>query len=391
MEKPLFHINGNEDTYREITKQFYQLTEQSDLAFWFLQLDPLQIHYVSPAFERIWGISAKELYCNPDIWTKSIHTEDIQRINQVFNNWINGKIDKYDVEYRIVRNDGGIRWIHNRGTLVRNHDGAITKAGGMAEDISERKLAEYNLKQTASEILDETNTKLKELDHLKSAFISSMSHELRTPLNSIIGFIGIILQGMTGEITQEQRDMLQRSYDASKQLLALISDVIDISRIEAGRVETDVEEFQLDSLINGAIMDIKSKADKKNLSVKTIMPQKIQLRTDRKRLLQCLLNLLSNAIKFTKKGGIKIKARKTRGMVEIAVEDTGIGIKKEDLSKLFVSFIRLESPLKITTTGTGLGLYLTRKLVTEILKGDVSVSSTFGKGSSFAIKIPEKI
>ncbi len=260
----------------------------------------------------------------------------------------------------------------------------------VVRDIAERKRNETRLRKVNEE-LEEANVKLKELDRLKSTFIASMSHELRTPLNSIIGFIGIILQGMAGDVTEEQRDMLQRSYDASKHLLSLISDVIDISRVEAGRIETNVEDFQLEDLISIAVLDIKSEADKKGLTIKTVIPANTALSTDMKRLLQCLLNYLSNAVKFTEKGNITLKALEIDELIEISVEDTGIGFKKEDVSAIFDSFIRLDSPLKIQTTGTGLGLYLTKKLVSDILQGEVTASSTYGKGSIFTLRIPKAI
>ncbi|MDI6688047.1 MAG: GAF domain-containing protein [Desulfobacterales bacterium] len=160
-----------------------------------------------------------------------------------------------------------------------------------------------------AEKLDQANIRLQELDHLKSMFIASMSHELRTPLNSIIGFTGIILQGMTGEINSEQRDQLQRVYGSAKHLLALISDVIDISKIEAGKVDVHVEEFDLEKVIKEAVSSLKPEIDNKGLDLEINLPPNLQLKTDRKRLLQCVLNFLSNAVKFTEKGKIEITAR----------------------------------------------------------------------------------
>ncbi|MEA1935377.1 MAG: ATP-binding protein [Thermodesulfobacteriota bacterium] len=243
----------------------------------------------------------------------------------------------------------------------------------------------------AREELEKTNERLKELDRLKSMFIASMSHELRTPLNSIIGFTGIILQGMTGEINPEQKDQLQRVYGSAKHLLALINDVIDISKIEAGKFEVHTEEFSLDGVIEEAVSSLKPEMDNKGLDLEISLPSDTQLTTDRKRLLQCILNHLSNAVKFTEKGEIEIAAHEVDGMMEIRVKDTGIGIKEEDIPSLFESFVRLDTPLKITTTGTGLGLYLTKKIATEMLKGSVSVESTYGEGSTFVLRIPKEI
>lgn len=250
-----------------------------------------------------------------------------------------------------------------------------------------------DLNQKTTE-LEVANSRLKELDRLKSMFIASMSHELRTPLNSIIGFSGIILQGMSGTINEEQRDQLGRVFRAGKHLLSLITDVIDIAKIESGRISSYVEDFALHALIDEAIGQVRSQAADKGLVLVEKLPEyPLLLHSDRKRLLQCLLNYLSNAVKFSEQGMVTVTAGLQRGTgaeewLEITVSDTGIGIREEDKALLFKSFVRLESHLKIGTPGTGLGLYLTRKLATEVLGGDVSVESKEGEGSTFTLRIP---
>ncbi len=239
--------------------------------------------------------------------------------------------------------------------------------------------------------LEKANEKLKELDKLKSMFIASMSHELRTPLNSIIGFTGIILQGLVGSINEEQKDQLQRVYNSAKHLLNLISDVIDISKVEGGMVEAYVEEFHLEKIIEEAVSSLKVQIDDKKLDLEIIESKGIKMKTDSRRLLQCILNILSNAIKFTEKGKIGVATSEKNDMIEIKVEDTGIGIAEKDITRLFGSFVRLDSHLKTATLGTGLGLYLTKKIATEILGGSISVESTYGEGSTFTLCIPKEI
>jgi signal transduction histidine kinase len=236
--------------------------------------------------------------------------------------------------------------------------------------------------------LTSANNKLKELDQLKSMFIASMSHELRTPLNSIIGFTGMTLQGLSGELNSEQKDNLSRVYKSAKHLLALITDVIDISKIEAGRVETYLEKVSLKEIVEEAVASVEPQMKEKGLALELHIPGDVQLTTDRKRLLQCLLNFLSNAVKFTESGKVAVTSRESDGYVEVAVSDTGIGISEKDLPKLFEAFERLESRLRVKAGGTGLGLYLTRKLVTDILHGEVSVQSREGKGSTFSLRVP---
>ena len=241
--------------------------------------------------------------------------------------------------------------------------------------------------------LEVANARLKELDRLKSMFIAAMSHELRTPLNSIIGFSSIILQGMSGAINEEQRDQLGRVLRAGKHLLSLITDVIDIAKIESGRIVPYPEDFDLLALINEAVGQVRPQATDKGLVIDEQLPgDPLQLYSDRKRLLQCLLNYLSNAVKFSERGTVTIAARlQGEEWVEIRVTDTGIGIREEDKALLFSPFVRLESHLKIGTPGTGLGLYLTWKLAIEVLAGEVSVASREGEGSTFTLRIPRRL
>ncbi|GAB6143906.1 transporter substrate-binding domain-containing protein [Desulfocicer niacini] len=261
--------------------------------------------------------------------------------------------------------------------------------------------------------LSEANRNLKKLDQLKSMFIASMSHELRTPLNSIIGFTGVIVQGMTGPLNDKQKDHLTRVYNSARHLLSLITDVIDISKIEAGRIDVYPEDLLLSEIVDEAVINIEPQLKAKQLKLLQYIPRDLKLHTDRKRLLQCIINYLSNAVKFTETGSITLTAgrcgsrpsgeisqRPTEGIsenncgdnpderMEILVTDTGIGIPERDHPRLFEAFERLDSHLRIKSGGTGLGLYLTRKLVTEILGGDIVFQSEEGRGSTFGFVIP---
>lgn len=253
-----------------------------------------------------------------------------------------------------------------------------------------------------SEELRVANERLKEVDRLKSVFIASMSHELRTPLNSVIGFSSILLNQWKGPINDDQEVMISTVLRSGKHLLSLINDVIDVSKIEAGMVEVHIEEFDLHDLIAEAVELIRKDITEKRLDLTVEVPH-LSMKTDRRRLLQSVLNLLSNAVKFTEKGSVRITARRMQGnppqsplslrgdvegLVEISVADTGIGIGKEDIPKLFQAFSRIDSPLRAIVPGTGLGLYLTGKLMTTVLKGEIMVQTEIGQGSRFTIKMP---
>lgn len=235
--------------------------------------------------------------------------------------------------------------------------------------------------------LEKANIHLKEIDITKSMFIASISHELRTPLNSIIGFSSILLNEWIGPVNDEQKKQLDMILKSGTHLLALINDVIDVSKIEAGAIDIQYTDFDLYDLLTDAVKLFEKEVKDSMLEFKADIIHQPML-SDKRRLLQCVMNLLSNAIKFTESGVVKIETKSTDNWTEISVEDTGIGIKEEDLPKLFKSFIRLKSSTKKVVPGTGLGLYLTKKLVTEALKGEISVCSKYGKGSRFVIRIP---
>jgi signal transduction histidine kinase len=225
---------------------------------------------------------------------------------------------------------------------------------------------------------------------MKSMFIASTSHELRTPLNSIIGFSSVLVEGWMGEINPEQKEQLQLIHMAGEQLLALINDIIDISKIEAGKLETDIQEFRLKEVIDEAVSIVKNSIDEKELDLE-VEVEDTAIVSDRRRLLQCLLNLLSNAVKFTEKGKITLHAKTINSMTNISITDTGTGIMPDDIKKLFAPFVRLESSLSAKTQGTGLGLYLTKKLTEDVLDGTIGVTSEYGIGSTFKLNIPVEL
>jgi signal transduction histidine kinase len=263
--------------------------------------------------------------------------------------------------------------------------GNMTRSLRETHEELEQKVAERTIE------LSEANMKLKELDRLKSMFIASTSHELRTPLNAIIGFTGITLQGLSGTLNEEQQDNLTRVYQSAKHLLALIGDIIDISKIEAGKIDTSLEEFPLEDLVEEAVATVTPQLQVKGLPLEREISAGLTVYADRKRLFQCLVNLLSNAAKFTEKGSIVVGARESKGSIELSVTDSGIGIAERDLPRLFKPFERLESHLQVQAGGTGLGLYLTAKLTADILRGTISVVSRVGEGSTFTLSLPRDV
>lgn len=256
----------------------------------------------------------------------------------------------------------------------------------LQREVTERKKMEEMLQEAYSK-LQGAKEEAERANQMKSIFLASMSHELRTPLNSIIGFTGIILQGLAGELNDEQKKQLEMVYGSSKHLLALINDLLDISKIESGELEPDLGEFNLAEAGMEVRDSLMPNAEEKGIKLIWDVPD-INVVSDKRRFKQILVNLVNNAIKFTEKGKVEVKAIKKDKNIEIMVKDTGIGIKKEDLHKLFEPFTQLEYTVS-EEKGTGLGLYLVRNLV-RLLKGDIRVESEYGKGSTFTFTLSLK-
>jgi PAS domain S-box-containing protein len=297
-----------------------------------------------------------------------------------------------------MRRNGERVWIAWTNKVVLDRQGQVAEILSIGVDITARKRAEDELRATQASlerrILERTaelaaaKDRAESADRVKSAFLATMSHELRTPLNSIIGFTGLLLQGLAGPLNAEQAKQLRMVKDSGQHLLALINDVLDISKIEAGQIEIANAPFDLPESIHKLMQTVRPLADKKQLPLTTrIAPDVGRITSDRRRVEQILLNLLSNAIKFTERGGITVAAGTVPGAVRISVADTGMGIKPGDVDKLFQPFRQLDTGLTRQHEGTGLGLTICKRLI-ERLGGEVRLESAWGQGSTFSFTLP---
>jgi len=236
--------------------------------------------------------------------------------------------------------------------------------------------------------IQEKNEQLETANRHKSQFLANVSHELRTPLNSIIGFTRIVQRKTEAQIEKLQSDNLQKVLISSEHLLSLINQLLDLAKIEAGRMETYAETFKLDEIIRVAATTVEPLLKDGRVKLVTeIAPDIPPLKTDRDKLKQSVLNLLSNAIKFTEKGEIRVAAWRDDGMLKMTVSDTGIGMKKEALDLIFEEFRQADMSSTRRYGGTGLGLAIVKKFI-NLMGGEIVVESEVGKGSKFTITLP---
>jgi PAS domain S-box-containing protein len=330
---------------------------------------------------------------------------------------------RQNVVLGVTRGDGGKVWISmNSQPLVRFGEGAAYAAMASFTDITARKAAEASLRAIMSELevrvekrtiqLVEANGRLKDevgereraqremreakeaadtANKAKSAFLANMSHELRTPLNAVIGFSELLEQQIFGALNDKQRSYVGNVLVSGRHLLQLVNDILDISKVEAGRMDLVYERTPIGSIVDVVRGVIGAVATKRGIHLEVATPPGLpDVFVDPGRIKQVLYNLISNAIKFTPRGGtVRLAARADARSLVVSVSDTGIGIARADLPRLFREFEQLAQPNGTRPEGTGLGLALSRRLV-ELHGGRVEVESELGRGSTFSVHLPLK-
>lgn len=272
-------------------------------------------------------------------------------------------------------------------------------------DITERKKAEEQIRRLNDDLRRHADVleqrvaertaelavameKAQAADRIKSAFLATMSHELRTPLNSIIGFTGILLQGLAGPLNTEQHKQLTMVQSSARHLLALINDVLDISKIEAGELHLSPAPFDLRQSLEKMVKTVSPLAHKKGIALHLDVADAVgTIATDQRRLEQVMLNLLNNAVKFTEKGHVRISCRTENDHYLLSFSDTGVGMQPEDIPNIFQPFRQIDSGLTRKHEGTGLGLSICKKII-DMMDGAISVESQLGAGSTFTVRLP---
>jgi PAS domain S-box-containing protein len=393
-----------------------------------LRIQPNEL-YVSPQIESLLGFSQKEWLEDPILWYRQLHPDDRTRWHTEFaQTCAMGK--HFRAEYRFLARDGREVWVHGEAKVVRDDRGDPLYLQGIAFDITARKNAEearlrakdvleirvrerpaelaranevshqeISERQRAEEEIRRVNADLVvaheravEANQVKSTFLANMSHELRTPLNAIIGYSELLQELAAKNIAKNPTADLQKINKAGKHLLMIINDILDLSKIEDGKIQLLPEHFRVSDLIREMETTIAPLLSQNANVLKINKADGLgAMNTDLTRMRQCLLNLLSNACKFAKNGTVRLDVgRETRpggDWVIFHVRDNGIGMTPEQVGRLFQAFTQADASTTRKYRGTGLGLPITKKL-SQMLGGDVSVESVLGQGSTFSLSVP---
>jgi len=383
---------------------------------WILDVMTHRFKYVSPSVERMRGYTVDEVMAQTleDQVAPEAVDETVRALAERTRAFLEGdtsvvtQVDELDQPCK----DGTTLPVEIVTTMRRSESGAIELIG-VTRDISKRRKVELELADHRSHLerlvgertrqLNETNLELEqtnaelaaanreleEATHAKSAFLARMSHELRTPLNSIIGFSSVLASGKAGPLTEEQSAQIGMVNKSGVRLLALINDILDLSKIEAGGTEVHTGPVDAASVVKDVADLVGQLAAEKGIALRVELPDEpLVVETDKDKLRQILMNLAGNAVKFTDAGEVTMGvARADRGSLAFTVTDTGVGIPVSDLETIFDAFHQVERAPGATPVGTGLGLAISRDLA-RLLGGDIAVTSVEGEGSTFMLRIP---
>ncbi len=355
---------------RESDEIYRQLAENVREVSWIFDRDSRQLLYVSPAYAEVTGRSVEALIEAPGRWLELIHPEDRDSLRQLD--------PPFDLEHRIIRPDGGVRWIRTRAFPVRDGTGRVYRVAGVSDDITERQLALRKL--------EEARVAAEQASRLKNEFLANVSHELRTPMNGVIGMADLVLDTILDE---EQHDYLQTLRGSAESLLELINQLLDFARIESGRIDLEPSEFEFPKVLEDVVELLAGETVAKQVDLGCYIDPALfaPIKADATRLRQVLINLVGNAVKFTDSGAVIVRAQLENrdaggGLLRIEVQDTGIGIGPKQRHRLFQPFSQLDASTTRQYGGTGLGLAISARIV-EAMRGEIGVESEVGQGSTF--------
>ncbi|HWJ05533.1 MAG TPA: PAS domain S-box protein [Steroidobacteraceae bacterium] len=382
-------LRASEERYRALTEDSPVGIFRADLAG--------NVLFMNRRAQEVTGYDFRSSV--PDGWVPTLHPDDAGRVIRTWRSYLTGNgTQPHQTEFRLLRRDGRVAWMLAQTTPEQNAEGVVIGHIGTITDVTEMKQAQLELEQARNHLEQRVRERTQELeaakdaaehsDRVKTTFLSTMSHELRTPLNSILGFTDVLLQGLSGPLTEDQERQLRIVRDSSTQLRALVEDVLDISRIEAGQVGLEFDSVDLRCLLERKVAAFAPEAARKQIRLELDAgAASTWVRSDSRRLAQIVTNLVSNAIKFTDTGGVTVSLQAVKDRIELVVEDTGVGIPAPALDQIFDPFLQVARPGGRLRDGAGLGLAIARNLA-RALGGDIEVRSEPGLGSRFTFWLP---
>jgi PAS domain S-box-containing protein len=361
-----------EDTLAESEARFRQLAENINEVFWLADPQTTQILYVSPGYERVWGRSCQSLYERPQSFLDAVHPDDRERA-RVAALEKHARGEATDVEYRILRPDGSVRWVRDRGFPIRDGAGRVYRFAGLSEEVTDKKEAE---------------AALREADRRKDEFLAMLAHELRNPLAPITSSVQVLnLLGPRDARLQYARDAIDRQV---RHLSRLVDDLLDVSRLSTGKVQLQKGPVELAAVLARAVETSRPLIDARRHELTVAVPDEpVWVDGDATRLAQVVSNLLNNAAKYTEEGGrIALAAGREGDEAVLRVRDTGVGIPAEMLGQVFDLFTQVDRGLDRAQGGLGIGLTLVKSLA-EMHGGRVTAHSEgAGRGSEFVVRLP---
>jgi PAS domain S-box-containing protein len=365
---------------KESELRLRQITEHVDQVFWLLEAGTGKLIYVSPAYEGTWDLPPASAYDDQRLWLTRVHGDDLARLREVFLACL--RSGQVDVEFRIVKSSGEIRWMRGRGFPIEDDQGRLYRIAGFVEDITDgKRIAELQRLKDEAESANRT----------KSEFLSKMSHELRTPLNAILGFSQLMHYDKRHPLCDEQRESVDEILAAGRHLLDIVDEMLDLTRIEIGKLRVAFERVNLRDTCGECLAMVQSEARHRHIDVHFTPPAGADpwVMADRTRVRQILLNLLGNAVKYNHPRGqvvLSLDSDIAPGYVRVTVADNGPGLSAEQIGKLFVPFQRLDAE-RISVEGLGLGLALSKQLA-EAMGGNLGAVGAEGKGCTFWLDLP---
>ena len=320
---------------------------------------------------------------NYQFFTDKLHTEDYEAVMDSMRRLLKGESDVYEVEYRILCKDGQWKWFYDRGKIVqRDEDNTPLMIAGIVFDISEQKNLECGIRREKERAEKESKE--------KSMFLANMSHEIRTPMNGIIGFLQLLENTY---LNNEQIEYVNIIKNSAEILHRLVNDILDLSKIEAGKYEVESVEYDLYQAVETAVRPFTKAAEDKGLEMKVLIDQGVPRHVvgDATKLKQVIMNLVNNAVKFTERGtvSVEVNAKSSKGSqqeIEFIIKDTGIGISEQAVERLFKPFAQADASLSRRYGGTGLGITISKSLI-ELMGGNIMLESKEGEGSTFTFSI----